>query len=187
MMKGYGKRLQYAVSLLGIAWLLLCVFQGAARAGEQAGFSIQVHEPVIYCAAQWNGDRESLALALKSGIELEFNWDIKVSRVRSYWLNKSIAEVAFVRRVHPDLLARNWLLEDSASGISRRAYSLNDAIDFLTGIRDFPVLDKSLLTSGELYELTLSIEKHEGEMDEAWWSHFWRQSTMQMQQEFSLP
>ncbi|HKI60886.1 MAG TPA: DUF4390 domain-containing protein [Mariprofundaceae bacterium] len=187
MMKGYGKHLQHVLGLLGMAWLGLCMFQEPACAAEQAGFSIQIHEPVIYCAAQWNGDRKSLALALKSGIEISFNWDIKVSRVRSYWLNKSIAEISFVRRVHPDLLARTWLLEDSASGISRRVYSLADAIDFLTGIHDFPVLDKSLLTSGEMYQLTLSIEKHEGEMDEAWWSHFWRQSTMQMQQEFSLP
>jgi len=187
MMKGYGKRLQRGFRLLGIAWLGLCLLHGSASAGEQTGFSIQTNGPVIYCAAQWNGDRESLALALQAGISLSLNWHIKVARVRNYWLNKNIAEIAFVRHVHPDLLARNWLLEDSASGISRRAYSLDDAVTFLTDIRDFPVLDKSLLTSGEVYQLTLSIEKQEGEMGEAWWADFWKQSSMRMQQEFALP
>jgi len=163
------------------------MFQVVAGAREQTGFSIETDQQVIYCAAQWNGNRESLARALKSGIDISFKWHIEVARNRSYWINESVAAIEFSRHVHPDLLTRQLLLEDSASGISRRAQSLDEAIDFLTHVEHFPVLDKSLLAPDELYELAIVIEKQEGHMGQTWWARFWKQSAMHLQQEFSLP
>lgn len=186
MFSGKGKDKKILPLLLS-AWVALCLDFGAAFAAEQTGLSIDTHQQVIYCAVQWSGDRDRVVQALQAGVNLSFNWTIQVSRVRDYWMNDGIAKITFSRRVQPDLLTRTWLLEDSASGISRRALSLSDAVDFLTTIREFPVLDKALLASGETYEMTVSAEKIEGEMGQTWWSRLWKQSVMQMQLEFSLP
>jgi len=177
----------FPAACFGAAVLALWFISTSAQAEPESGFAIDTSRQVVYCAAQWNGNREALVEALEAGAEVTLNWRIRVARVRDYWLNENVAEITFSRRVQPDLLARNWLLEDSASGISRHVFTLAEAIDFLTSIKAFPVLDKTLLSSGEVYELTIAIEKQEGAMAEAWWARFWKKSALQMQQEFSLP
>ncbi len=170
-----------------LSFFAFCLAVGQATASAAGGFGIDISEDVVYCDAQWNGDVQALAQALEAGIEISLHWEIGVSRVRRYWLDKDIAEIEFDRRVRPDLLTRNWMLEDSASGISWYTASLSEAVAFLTRIDHFPVLDRSLLAPGELYILRISIDKLESGMDDSWWSRFWKQSSLQMQQEFSLP
>ncbi len=169
----------------GAVWIALYAAVGDARAA--AGFSIEIGPQVVYCAAQWNGDHTSLRRSLEAGIEVSMVWRISVARVRNYWLNDEIADIEFSRHVRADLLARTWLLEDSASGITRTTSSPDEAMAFLTRIQHYPVLDRALLSDGELYVLTVAIERQDGAMGEAWWSRFWKQTTLQMQQEFSIP
>lgn len=179
----------FRMRCVGLLVLLSGLFPAAGMAADasQGGFSIDASGEVVYCDAQWNGDLEALAEVLNAGIGVSMHWEISVARVRQYWLDKDIAEIEFDRSVRPDLLTRNWLLEDSASGIAWYTGSLSEAVAFLTRIDRFPVLDRSLLEPGALYVLSIAIDKRESGMDDTWWSRFWKQSSLEMQQEFSLP
>jgi len=107
--------------------------------------------------------------------------------VRDYWLNENIAEITVIRRVEPDLLTRSWLLVDVSSGISLRVHNINLAMDFLTSLRQYPLLDRSLLLTEMPYSASVSARVHMGDMDESWWSGLWTSTDASMQKDFTLP
>nr|WP_241697832.1 DUF4390 domain-containing protein [Mariprofundus sp. NF] len=148
---------------------------------------VQMDEKVIYCAATLKDSDEVFFHALKDGIPVATVWNVQVDRLREYWLNKGIAGIVVVRRVVPDLLSRSWLLEDQASGISRRVYTASEVSHFLSNLDHFPVLDRTLLTANTVYLMRASVELHTGEMNDAWWNELMKPAYATMQQEFSLP
>ena len=167
-----------------VAAVLVC---GHAGASESGGLQLELNQQVIYCAVEWQGDRESLSQALQAGIAVTFVWQVQVSKVQDYWINETIADIQVSRRVLPDLLSRNWVLEDKASGISRRVASLSEAIHFLTRLEHFPVLDRSLLATSTPYQISISVAKQEGEINEAWWATLWKSVHFSTEKDFSLP
>jgi len=175
-----------------LAKLLLLMVSAMAAAGhlcaeEPSRLQIELDQQVIYCDMEWPGADNSLAQALQSGIAVTFVWHVQISEVQEYWLNKSIADIKVSRRVVPDLLSRKWLLEDEASGISRQVVSLQEAIQFLTRLEHFPVLDRTLLSVNTPYRISIAIEEHEGEINESWWFTLWKPGQFKMQKDFSLP
>jgi hypothetical protein len=158
-----------------------------AEASESVNLQLDLNQQVIYCAVEWQGDRESLSQALQSGISVTFVWRVQVKKVRDYWLNETIANIQVSRRVLPDLLSRNWVLEDEASGISRRVASLAEAIRFLTRLEHFPVLDRSLLAVATPYRISISVAEQEGEINKAWWATLWKSVQFSTEKDFSLP
>jgi len=157
-----------------------------AHAVEADSLSVDATQQVIYCTALWAGGQKALSDALQAGIAVTVVWNVQVEEVHSYWLNSPVAEIQLRRRVVPDLLSRNWLLEDVASGISRRVYSLPEAVRFLSSLESFPVLDRTLLVADAVYRMSITIEQHDGDMSDAWWARFWRHEHFNMQQDFSL-
>ena len=172
-------------------WLLIMasalLFAGHLYAEETGQLQIKQDQQLVYCDAEWPGAAESLTQALQSGITVTFVWHVQISEIQEYWLNKSIADIKVSRRVVPDLLSRKWLLEDEASGISRQVVSLEEAIQFLTRLENFPILDRSLLAASTLYRASVAIEEHEGEINEGWWAALWKPGQFKMQKDFSLP
>lgn len=164
--------------------VVVCGYAGASEPGD---LQLDLNQQVIYCAVEWQGDRESLSQALQAGIAVTFIWDVQVKEVREYWLNESIADIQVSRRVLPDLLSRNFVLEDEASGISRRVTSLAEAIRFLTRLERFPVLDRSLLDSATLYKISIGVAKQEGEINQAWWATLLQSAQFSAEKDFSLP
>ncbi len=175
--------------LVELAWAIVAavVICGHAGASESGDLQLDLNQQVIYCAVEWQGDRESLSQALQAGIGITFVWQVQVKKVQDYWPNKTIADIQVSRRVLPDLLSRNWVLEDKASGISRRVSSLPEAIRFLTQLEHFPVLDRSLLDAATLYRISISVAKQEGEINEAWWATLWKPVQFSTEKDFSLP
>ncbi|MDQ6996848.1 MAG: DUF4390 domain-containing protein [Mariprofundus sp.] len=142
---------------------------------------------VMYCAARVNIADKTLSTAMKDGIAVATEWHIQIGRVRDYWLNKEIADITAIRHAKPDLLTRSWLLTDASSGISRRVYQIDEAIYFLSGLENFPVLDRSLLLPDIPYRISVSVEIHIEGIEHAWWASLWQSSADAMQQDFSLP
>jgi len=132
------------------------------------------------------GEQEFLHF-LKDGIPVTTVWKIKVSKLREYWLNKSVAEIIVIHRVVPDLLTRSWMLIDEASGISRRVYSLSDVYHFLSRLENLSVLDRSLLLDQAPYRMSVSVVVAHGEINDAWWSKWWESVDTELNREFSLP
>ena len=174
-----------------VAMLLLIAstmpLSGHSHAEEAGDLKIELDQQVVYCEAAWPASVDSLKQALQSGIAVTFVWHVQISEIQEYWLNNSVADIKVSRRVIPDLLSRQWLLKDETSGISRQEASLEAAIQFLTHLEHFPVLDRSLLAAQTPYRISVSIEKQEGEINEAWWSALWKPGQHKMVKDFSLP
>jgi len=172
-----------------LLWLtvMLLALQSPLQAAESGGMQIRMDQKVVYCAARVDLPDETFSEAMKDGVDVATEWHIQVGRVREYWLDESIADITVIRRARPDLLTRSWLLSDSSSGISRRVYRLQDAIAFLSTLENFPVLDRSLLTAGASYRMSVRLDVHAGGIDDAWWANLLRPAAAEMQQDFSLP
>jgi len=179
------------LSLLLLAGVLLCSRPMLAAETPSEGslkdrLSVSVAEDVISCSAQLDEQKQAIATALKDGIASTTVWHLQVARVREYWFNAAVADIKLKRRVEPDLLARNWLLMDEASGISQRVYQLDDAVRFLSVLEQFSVLDRTLLQATTPYRMTVKVEVYHGEMASAWWRDIWHPSQAAMQQDFTL-
>lgn len=161
--------------------------QSSVYADESGTLNVRMDPKVMYCAARINVADETFSLAMKDGVAVATQWHIQIARVRDYWLNENVADITVVRRAKPDLLSRSWLLSDASSGISRRVYRIEDAIYFLSGLEDFPVLDRSLLLDKTPYRISVSVEIHAEGINDAWWANVWQPTAASMQQDFSLP
>ncbi len=159
----------------------------AVHADESGKLEISMDQKVIYCAARINIADNTLSPAMKDGIAVATEWHIQIGRVRDYWLNEDIADITVIRRAKPDLLTKSWMLTDASSGISRRVYRIEDALYFLSGLENFPLLDRSLLLPDMPYRISVRVEIHAEGIDDAWWANLWRSTAASMQQDFSLP
>jgi len=180
-------------SNLGLAlrfslWLLLCGLPIAhAQAAAGMDVSLAIKGDVLSCDTTLAEPPEGMRLALSEGSEVSIEWEIKVAIERKYWLNKTVASVLVNRHVIPDLVSRSWTLEDLTSGISRRVFSLDEAIGFLTGLSGFPVLDSSLLTSGQAYVVSVSVSEREGSGQENPWTSWYGAKGGSIVTDFRMP
>jgi len=153
---------------LGVFGMIL-LYASYGYAEELEGVRVDTTQPVIYCDVSDEAGIERLKLALEEGSLMTYSWEITIEENRDYWLNKSIGRVQFSRQVVPDLVSRQWLLKDSNSGITNATLSTYKAILFLSSLKNFPIIDKSLLQSGELYIIEVKLYIEEGEVSEHWW------------------
>lgn len=181
----YWIRSGWLAALLFVAGLAALV-QPAVAADDVGSLQILPDASVIECNATLHAESKAIAVALKDGITGTTVWHLQVARVRQYWLNDTIADISVTRRVKPDLLSRSWQLIDDSSGISRRVYQLGEAVHFLSSLEQFPVLDRSLLTTGIAYRMSVKVEVHYGEIKQAWWSDIWHPAQATLQQDFRL-
>ncbi len=142
---------------------------GFALADEKDALRIDRDELVVYCDATWPADAAHVSETLRSGIDVTVIWHLALSRSRQYWLDEKVADIEIVRRVRPDLLSRRWILEDRSTGIMRSVNRLEEAMAFLTELRHYPLVDRSLLRSGQVYDLEVSLQSFDGKQMAGWW------------------
>jgi len=169
-------------------WLLLCGLPIThAQAAEDMDISLAIKGDVLSCDAKLAEPPEGMRLALSEGSEVSIEWEINVAIERKYWLSKSVASVQVNRHVIPDLVSRSWTLEDLTSGVSRRVFSLDEAIGFLTSLSGFPVVDSSLLTSGQAYVVSASLNEREGSGKENPWTSWFSAKGGSIITDFQMP
>jgi len=176
-------RIKFFLILTGV----MIAAQTHVYADEPGSLQVRMDQKVMYCAARMNDTDSMLSTAMKDGIAVATEWHIQIGKVRDYWLNENIADITVIRHAKPDLLTRSWLLTDASSGISRRVYRIDEAIYFLSGLKNFPVLDRSLLLPDMPYRISVSVKIHTEGIDDAWWANLWQSKAASMQQDFSLP
>ncbi len=159
----------------------------AAGGPRQSEIAVTVGKELVYCDAAWRADQAVLARALREGMSVTLVWTVRIEARRDWWPDEEVGEVRIARRAAPDLLTGEFILHDLNSGIERRVRDLSRALEFLTQLHHFPVLDRALIRSGRAYEMIVSIDERVGEMADSWWSRLWRGATAEMRQEFRLP
>lgn len=168
--------------------LLFCCLQVAyAQAAPVMQMKLAVKGDVLSCDAALSEPPEGMSRALSEGSEISVEWKFTVAIERKYWLNNTVASVLVNRHVVADLVSRSWTLEDLASGITRRVFSLDEAIRFLTVLSGFPIVDRSLLTSGQSYVVSVSVNEWEGKKQFNVWTSWFGANGGSSVTEFHMP
>ena len=155
-------------------FFLLLFASSSAMADELTAVKIDASQAVIYCDVKPTVDVKRLITALNDGSPITFTWDITISEVRDYWLNKDIGNIQFYRLAMPDLVSHQWRLKDSNSGINRNAPSKQRAIAFLAQLKHFPIIDKSLLEPQKTYKINVRLHIEEGTTSDDWLNNILR-------------
>jgi len=141
-----------------------------AQAGDLSTVSIDTKQAVIYGSCTPHMQSDKLLTALQQGSSITFTWNIIIEEVSPYWLNHEVGSVQLTRQATADLVSQQWLLKDSNTGITRSTLSAQSAVHFLAELKDFPIIDKSLLEKGVDYRIKINLHIEEGQINEGWWS-----------------
>jgi len=158
-----------------------------AVADELASVEIDASQAVIYCDVKPAIHEKRLTTALNDGSPITFTWDITISKVRDYWLNKKIGDIQFHRLAMPDLVSHQWRLEDSNSGINRNTSSKQRALTFISQLNHFPIIDKSLLEPQTTYQVNVRLHIAEGTVSDDWLNNILRLGKTVAIGTFTLP
>lgn len=93
--------------------------------------------------------------ALKKGVALNFTTEFEFKRPRWYWFNEDIVNLVRNTRLSYNPLLRQYLLSDGAQLVSFD--SLDEVLVALSQIKDWPVLDRRLLSKTIAYQARLSM------------------------------
>jgi len=89
--------------------------------------------------------------ALLSGVDLVIELQIKVVNERDWMWNANIAELSLRYQLRYHALSERYLVIDVSTGLQQNFRQLDDALQFIGNIRDFPMLDQRLLSVGDFY------------------------------------
>ena len=89
--------------------------------------------------------------ALNNGVPLTIQMQMQVLRRREWLWDETIADIQQRYRLEYHALARQYLVTNLNNGELHSYPSRESAIEVLGRVRDFPLLDKSLLRSGGQY------------------------------------
>ena len=89
--------------------------------------------------------------ALRNGVPLIVLLDIKVDQERSWWLNKSIAELQQGYLLLYHALTEKYIVNNLNSGAQDNYDQLSTALTALGKVKDLPILDAQLATKGHRY------------------------------------
>ncbi|MDQ6950732.1 MAG: DUF4390 domain-containing protein [Mariprofundales bacterium] len=136
---------------------------------EPENITVHVGPHLIRCDAVDVVDAKPLALMLAQGATVSVTWSFSIARQRSYWLNAHVGDVVVTRVVTSDLISRRWHLHDPIAGTDEVTDAVAIAVRFLTHIRNFPLIDRSLLAPGAHYTVTLTLDVNDNKQPPAWW------------------
>lgn len=93
--------------------------------------------------------------ALKNGVPLLILMDFKVEKQRSWWFNKTVAELQQGYLVLYHALSDQFILSNLNSGTQENFYTLDTALDALGNINQLPLIDSNILESDAEYQVII--------------------------------
>ncbi|AKQ53641.1 DUF4390 domain-containing protein [Bordetella hinzii] len=98
---------------------------------------------------------DQLRDAAQRGLPLYFTADIKITKARWWWFDRSIVDTSMTWRVSYNALTRQWRVGQGE--LSLNVASLDDAMDVVRRIRDWRVAQASEFEAGEVYNGQLRV------------------------------
>jgi hypothetical protein len=173
-----------------IATAVICMLlqvNTAFSEDQPSAMEIAADDKVIYCSVDRVDISDQAILALNQGTPVAFVWEIIIEEVSDYWINKNIGKLRVARQAIPDLISKSLIISDAQNGISRRVDTIDEAIEFLSSLDRFPILDRSLLEAGINYNIKVTFHIQEGQFSDSWWSDSTHFGTTIAEAEFILP
>lgn len=150
-------------SYLGAALVALACLGLAPRAegADASRFTVRtaythLRHGVYYLEADMHLDLDhSAADALVNGVPLVLKIEIEVSRQRSLLWDPTVAELTQSYKLSYHALSRRYIVSNLNSGRQASFGSYQAALAHLGYIRDLPVIDASLLSPDEHYDIRM--------------------------------
>ena len=95
--------------------------------------------------------------ALRSGVPLIWTYHIKVQELRDYLWDQTIEEKNFSYRMQFHALLNMYRIKNENNGIVDNFTTLQAALDSLSTLRDFPLIDKAKIADSNTYVAKLKI------------------------------
>jgi hypothetical protein len=97
------------------------------------------------------GLTEPVLEALDNGVALSIVLDFEVIRPRDYWLDEVVASLSqrFRIRYHP--LSQRYVVSNLNTGAQANFHDLDEALEFIGELRNFPLIDDDLLSDHSAY------------------------------------
>ena len=100
---------------------------------------------------------EEAEKALKAGIPIIVLLDIEVDELRSWWWNKTVAELQQGYLLLYHALTEKYIVNNLNSGAQHDYTSLGASLNAMSHINGLPLIDAALLDKDELYQLRLKV------------------------------
>ncbi len=141
-------------------WLLLLVLgcSGLARAGmiEPVSAELTAGDESYLLSAEFRIDLGAhLEEAVSRGVPLYFILEFDLTRNRWYWANEHIAGTTINYRLSYAALTRQYRL--SRGGLYQSFSTLEEALRMMSRVAALPVVDKSSVKAGEVYQAALRL------------------------------
>jgi hypothetical protein len=86
--------------------------------------------------------------ALRDGITLTFDLDVRVDRERRFWFNANIVDLTLRRELSYHAVSDRYVVRDAKSGDQDTFATLDDALDFVGKVNGWPILVEPQLDGG---------------------------------------
>ena len=119
----------------------------------------------------------AMRTALRDGVTLSFDLDARVARERRLWFNSNIVEVTLRRELSYHAVTDRYVVRDVRSGDQSSFATLEDALDFLGKVNDWPILVEPQLDEGN-YSISVRAGVRRGSLPASlrallFWTNDW--------------
>ena len=146
--------------LMGLG-LLAGMMGGASALAADEGFAINnVHSGNVDGVIRVDADIDytlspDLRDALHNGVDLVIEMQLRVQRLRGWWVDEDVAALSQRYRLGYYALSRLYVVHNLNTGVQTTYPSLASALYAVGVVRDFPLIDAALLQPDERYEAGL--------------------------------
>ena len=117
---------------------------------------------------------EDARKAIDAGVTLRLDYEIEISRVRSYLPDDGIASLVQSYELQYHALSQRYLLRNLNTGEQQDFGTLSAALERLSDVRGLPVIDAALVREGPTYEVRIRAVLDMGTVPDALsWLLFW--------------
>ena len=112
--------------------------------------------------------------AIEAGLTMRLDYEIELSRSRSYWMDKGIASLVQSYELSYHALSQRWLVRNLNTGEQQDYGTFGAAVDRLSTVRGLPAFDADLVQPGRNYVVGVRAVVDLGSSSEALsWILFW--------------
>jgi hypothetical protein len=87
--------------------------------------------------------------ALRDGVTLTFDLEVRIDRERRLWFNSNIVEVTLRRELSYHAVTDRYVVREVRSGDQTSFATLEEALDFLGKVNDWPIVVEPQLDEGQ--------------------------------------
>jgi Domain of unknown function (DUF4390) len=116
--------------------------------------------------------------ALRDGVDLLFDVDVRVERTRRFWFDSTVVDLTLRRELAYQTVADRYVVRDSASGDQQTFATLDAALQYLGTVDGWPILVEPQLETGAQYTISVRAGIHRGHLSSSlrallFWTDDW--------------